>query len=813
MSRIIFLGFFLICSGIIPYSGFGQCSVRWDNVPYYVCPGSSHVFNIVADPGVTNISWSGTNCSVWGGSGNSTSAMVSFGMATLPCSGNSNIPEITVSWDCNGPYGGYTSTIVCVLGVPSDAQAVYGPDTVMQGEINTFQTCYSSGPMAAIALWSQNFDPGCSGHRVSLTTGPPAPGVPCSWTEEHDIFWSTPGIKQINLEMAMGPGVGGGGCPVNFQRTVVVLPDTSFTIPDTSISFGDTITLDAGHYQPPYLWSDSSSGSTIEIVCPGTYVLRAGYPNCYFYDTIHVTDPMQTFPQAELPYDSVYCYNPQTISPGSTFSSFLWSTGQVSPAIGINQPGSYFVEVADSMGCKSYDTTIVDFSMFGPHFSITPSCPNISNGILTVDSLTGAGTGNYQVALNNSPFSFQSSFDSLSSGIYHVQIIDLQGCYIWDTVNISNFQSLTLSGLPPCSDSTGWIQLIPNGIAPPFEFSLDGINFDTISRFAGTTGDLQHFYFRDSLGCVVEDSFFYGPPLSIVKDTTICHQDTLVVFATQSPYQYVNWMPGASNDSLLAHQQGQYSFLLLDTNGFECRDTFSLSISDPVSIVQVYDDICPYDSTGYAMVYGDNGVPPYFYYFEGQRSSNFFPNLSPGTYSYSIVDYLGCTSDFTLEVGHSPIPSFWFHTEPASPGQDDGSLGLWPSLGGSYQFSLDGVNFQSSNLFQNLSAGIDTLIVVDSYGCWYEFPFYISTLIGLEKERGPSFSVFPNPAMNRVAALFNAPVSGQISVFDSRGDLIYSNKIESSQRFEWDISHWTRGIYWIVIETLHGNKWSRFAKQ
>lgn len=138
----------------------------------------------------------------------------------------------------------------------------------------------------------------------------------------------------------------------------------------------------------------------------------------------------------------------------------------------------------------------------------------------------------------------------------------------------------------------GSLQVIPYEGAGPFEYSLDGINFDSISIFTGLDpGDYKVFVNSEAHGCLYSDSFSITTLEATHLKDTRCYGDTLSV--------------------------GNYTFYegLIDTLLFldnvlhpGCDSTIRLEVQfkDPVQIISVQSYVC--DS---ALTVIDTLITPY----------------------------------------------------------------------------------------------------------------------------------------------------------------------------------------------------------
>lgn len=124
--------------------------------------------------------------------------------------------------------------------------------------------------------------------------------------------------------------------------------------------------------------------------------------------------------------------------------TYLWSTGEVTNNIQINQPNTYTVTVTNTYGC-SKDRTV----------TVTPSSTAVFETIDVIDLhqnntisvfVSGEGTYQYQLrTMDNTPLSsFQEShiFENVSPGIYNIHVKDIK-----NECGIVN-QSVSVIGYP-----------------------------------------------------------------------------------------------------------------------------------------------------------------------------------------------------------------------------------------------------------------------------------------------------------------------------------------------------------------------------
>ena len=120
---------------------------------------------------------------------------------------------------------------------------------------------------------------------------------------------------------------------------------------DTTICSG-AVLLDAGNPGAAYTWSNSATSQTVSVSESGTYSVTVDDSGCVNSDAIVLT-VAQTI---ELGDDINVCDASEVIlSVGDNGNGWLWSTGETTSSIMVDQDGVYWVEVSYG-SCKHTDT-------------------------------------------------------------------------------------------------------------------------------------------------------------------------------------------------------------------------------------------------------------------------------------------------------------------------------------------------------------------------------------------------------------------------------------------------------------------------
>lgn len=138
-----------------------------------------------------------------------------------------------------------------------------------------------------------------------------------------------------------------------------------------------------------YLWNTGFTGNKITTTGFGDYWLEIDQNGCKLRDTIKVSPMPQ--PTVSLGIDTGICkYKPVVLKTlSSNYDSYLWSTGETTQSILVNQTGMYHVTVSKN-SCQVSDTIQVlqgDCDVYIPS-AFTPNNDNLNETFGVVDNTT-----------------------------------------------------------------------------------------------------------------------------------------------------------------------------------------------------------------------------------------------------------------------------------------------------------------------------------------------------------------------------------------------------------------------------------------
>jgi gliding motility-associated-like protein len=398
--------------------------------------------------------------------------------------------------------------------------------------------------------------------------------------------------------------------------------------------------------------------------------------------------------------------------------------------------GSYIVIVRDAGGCSnSFTVNLRNTGILITSVTVTPpSCSAAVDGTITINVLNG--TAPFQYTLNGGPPQSAYIFTGLAPGTYTVQAFDITSCRsVPEDIVVPQGPPLaaTIQTTPTsCSGATnGTITVTPTNGRPAYQYSLDAGPQQSSNTFNNLAVGNYTVHVVEASGCTLDTlvTIQPGQPLSpaAAKTDVSCNGGndgviTVSVSNGSAPYQYsidgVNFQAGNIFNNLAA---GSYTITVRDNNG--CSGTVNVVIGQPAALSlnpTVTPVRCNGETNGSISVAGSGGTTPYQYSLDGinYQSGNVFSGLAAAIFTVYIKDSKGCQKNQQVTVNQPQPLQLNITTQNAScGGGNDGQIIITPSGGnGSFQFSIDAVNYQGSNIF-SVAPGTYSIAVKDVKGC------------------------------------------------------------------------------------------------
>jgi len=337
-------------------------------------------------------------------------------------------------------------------------------------------------------------------------------------------------------------------------------------------------------------------------------------------------------------------------------------------------------------------------------------------------------------------------FRDLPGGFHKVTMTDENGCERDTTFEILapppiQVDDIILTHITGCSgDTTGAVTVTGSGGTGGITYAIDGGAFQGSGLFPDLPAGNHTVTLLDGNGCAVDTTVTLDEPapvsiLSAVVTPITCAgtNDGIIEVAAgggTSPFSYIlepggRIEPTGLFDSLAP---GTYIVTVDDAGGCGPVMSDSLTLVDPPvfnldSVVDT-DITCNGDGNGSITIYISGGVPPYEYSADDQATwgpDSSFTGLAAGDYEVYARDANLCTlyggsisvtepPALVLDISVTHIVGC--HGDTTGGIDATGSGGTGPLF-----YSLDGLNYQDSGVFVNLSAGSYTVYLRDSVGC------------------------------------------------------------------------------------------------
>lgn len=423
--------------------------------------------------------------------------------------------------------------------------------------------------------------------------------------------------------------------------------------------------------------------------------------------------------------------------------SYVYGIGgnnyQSTPSFNNLAAGLYMVYMKDAANCIAVDTVIVHQpSAIIAATSVTnATCNGSYNGSLNVTA--SGGTGAYTFSINGSGYQPDGNFSYLPAGNYTITIMDANGCTAAAGASITQPSAVTLTittGMATCGNSTGsLLATATGGSGIGYVYALSSNQADSTGLFDSLAAGTYYVVASDNKGCgayaIVTIADANGPQITGISSTNVsCNggsngsitintvtggTGTLLYAITGRGWQFAN--------SFTSLSAGIYTAEVVDGNG--CTGTVQDTITQPEAFsvhTTVTNLTCYDDNTGAVTIYASGGAGLFAYSDDGGvtfQSSNTFTGLMAGQHFIILHDAADCSDqvDFTItQPARLQLSSSVLNV--ACNSAASGSIILSATGGtGSYVYSLNGGNYQSSNVFTGLTAGSYSAAVKDSNGC------------------------------------------------------------------------------------------------
>ncbi len=438
---------------------------------------------------------------------------------------------------------------------------------------------------------------------------------------------------------------GSGGC-TGTDSVMASIPQAPVLGISGSASFcadaSSTLSASAGFTN--YLWSDGSIGPVLVVNQSGSYALTAtDVLGCTQTAVMPVTAQPLPAPQiAGLP--AVCAGDAATLSAGSGFNSYAWSTGETTASISVNAAGNFSLTVSDAEGCTG--TAQASFSLYPlPSPAITAQTYQC-DGQLTLDG--GAGFAAYTWSGGqNSP-----AITVSNSGSYALTVTDPNGCTGTTqlTVSVPALSTVSIAGDPDFCQG-GSTDLTASAGFVAYAWS-DG---QTDAAITANQGGVYAVTATDALGCTVSAQMpltvFANPAPVIAGPVAVCPGATATLSVPGSFADFQWSQTGANGNTLVFQPPGIATVTVTDANGCTGIASATVVISDTLA-PQI--TALPFACDGQIIL--DAGAGFAIYTWSNGQGSPTLSVTQSGTYAVTVSDGSGCSGMASIVVDVPALP-------------------------------------------------------------------------------------------------------------------------------------------------------------
>jgi len=263
---------------------------------------------------------------------------------------------------------------------------------------------------------------------------------------------------------------------------------------------------------------------------------------------------------------------------------------------------------------------------------------------------------------------------------------------------------------------------------PPYQFSLDGENFQNSGDFDGLTAGSYSVFVLDAAGNNVQgQTLIISNPPAVTGTATVENHNIIASGngGTGNLEYSLNGIDFQSENVFTTVEDGYYEVVARDANGcsFTTATVLVNNLATSLSLTQTL--TCHNDEIGAVEVSTTDGIPPFQYRLNNgeYQLENTFDNLPAGNYTATVRDATDnivstqviniqnpqeltatvTTNDYTVEIN----------------AENDQSP---------FTYSIDGGDFVSENTFSSSPQSQHTIIVQSAVGCTYELSASIDIL-------------------------------------------------------------------------------------
>lgn len=410
------------------------------------------------------------------------------------------------------------------------------------------------------------------------------------------------------------------------------------------------------------------------------------------------------------------------VSGGTAPYTFLWNTGATTQTLSGVFAGSYSVTVVDNNGMAEVE-------------SVTLNQPTLVTATLDANDCTlpfsitvfpGGGVPPYTYFWSTGATT--QTISNLAPGNYCVTVTDDHLCGVVECIELENNPisvSVGTNNLTCPNSNDGSVTAFPFGGTPPYSYLWNtGATTQSITNLGPGSYTVT---LTDSNGCSVSATGFVTAPPPIVLNTNAnnptCIGDTngsvsVSVSGGTPPYSYL-WNTGNTGPFIGNLGPGTYTVTVTDANNCPASTSVVLTPQSNLTAGAFGTmETCPDADDGFLTATANGGVMPFTYLWSNGATTQVVTNVTPGDYSVTITDALGCTATASTMV--MAAPNFIIDVDGnniSTCGATNGTVFVTILAGGTAPFDYSWNTGDETAVVTNLPAGTYSVTVTDANNC------------------------------------------------------------------------------------------------
>ncbi|MFL5752855.1 MAG: nidogen-like domain-containing protein [Bacteroidia bacterium] len=588
-----------------------------------------------------------------------------------------------------------------------------------------------------------------------------------------------------------------------------------------------TVTLQSCSSYPDILWSNGSTGCSINVSQTDTVSVTLTSPNGCQLTTFK---PVIVYPNpvAAISGPLNFCNSNGTTLVATTtggtppIMNYSWtSAGSTNnDSALVLSSGPVTVTVTDANGCTGTKTVTITNNT--PPVNISSNFSSFCPG-QPVNLTASIANGSYAWSGPGSPFANSQTItvNPVASSTYSVSV-SLNGCVSNNTITLNPLATptVTASAAPYCAgtNTTVSASVSPSGSYTynwqPGNFSTSSITTNTAGTYTvtasvgtGCPGQTVINVQAPNANPIAAISTAAGPNIICYKGTQTLNSNVI----SGTPNYSYSWSPAVvpsspqTASSYTVPNPGTYTLVVTDQNNCVDTTTITLVLIAPSVVVSSPSLICKGD-TALLVAQGSSTTPVTYSWMPSLSTNDSIYVTQETNYGVTVTDQYGCTATDVTAVGYYPNPDGAISTNPVSPSVwsqtvtiTDASTIPFGTID-HYQWSFgDGSADTTSGPFYHDYAipGIYdiTLITTSNFGCKDTVMFQHEVEVVI-----PHINIFTPNGDNSNGKLEFSGVQfikdNQLTIYDRWGKKIYEKKNYDNS---WNGDDHPDGTYYYIL--------------